>query len=319
MSDNSYEYDVAISCLDQDKHLASRLYELLSPVLDVFLYTERQEELTGTDGLESFREPFTKSRINVVLHREGWGGERWTGVEELAIKERCYDGHWETLFVIKVDDSPPSKWLPPTHIYFSLVNYRIEGAAGAIMARVQEVGGKLQPDTAIKKAQRLNLRKEFEEQRETALNGPTAVNAAASEVAAIHREVTSLVDQIAVQSKKVQIESGSEDDKCIIRTEHASVGIYWYRQYSNSLSGSGLVIREFRGWVGMPGRGHDNLSARDREERAEHTYQFDLSQELGWSWRDDATGSFFTSTALANHALELLLDLQGRIDSGEAR
>ncbi len=88
----------------------------------------------------------------------------------------------------------------------------------------------LQTDNAIKKAQRLDLRKEFEEERDTALSGQTGVRAAASELAAIHSEVTKLVDQIAAQSTHVRIECGCEGDNCTFRTEDASVTLHWYRQ-----------------------------------------------------------------------------------------
>jgi hypothetical protein len=44
-------YDVAISFLSQDEPLAQSLYEELSKNLLVFVYSKKQEQLAGTDGL----------------------------------------------------------------------------------------------------------------------------------------------------------------------------------------------------------------------------------------------------------------------------
>src|SRR5271155_3703298 len=85
-------YEVAISFLSQDEPLALKLHEQLSESLPVFVYSKKQEELAGTDGLESFRHAFlSQSRLVVVLYRHGWGKTKWTAVEELAIKDRIFD------------------------------------------------------------------------------------------------------------------------------------------------------------------------------------------------------------------------------------
>jgi len=56
--------------------------------LEVFVYSKKQDQLAGTDGMESFREVFREqSRLNVVLFRAGWGETRFTRVELAAIKD----------------------------------------------------------------------------------------------------------------------------------------------------------------------------------------------------------------------------------------
>ena len=86
------KYDVAISFLSQDESTATAIHERLSEGLQVFFYPRSQEELAGTDGLESMRKPFFgESRVVVVLYREKWGKTPWTRVEETAIKESCLE------------------------------------------------------------------------------------------------------------------------------------------------------------------------------------------------------------------------------------
>ena len=68
MSIENPKYDVAISFLTKDGSVAAALNEKLSEGLSVFFFPRRQEELAGTDGLESMRQPFLEdSRVMVVL------------------------------------------------------------------------------------------------------------------------------------------------------------------------------------------------------------------------------------------------------------
>ncbi|MGD0497977.1 MAG: hypothetical protein ABSC23_06025 [Bryobacteraceae bacterium] len=71
------KYDVAISFLSADESTAAALHSSLSVGLEVFFYPRRQEELAGTNGLESMRAPFlSESRIVISI---GIRGERLRG------------------------------------------------------------------------------------------------------------------------------------------------------------------------------------------------------------------------------------------------
>jgi hypothetical protein len=98
MAIDNPQYDVAISFLSEDQTTAAAIYGKLSEGLKVFFFPRNQEELAGTDGLESMRTPFCDdSRVVVVLYREKWGKTPWTRVEETAIKEACFKSGWEQL------------------------------------------------------------------------------------------------------------------------------------------------------------------------------------------------------------------------------
>lgn len=92
------KYDVAISFLSEDEPIATALHARLSSGLTVFYYPRSQEELAGTDGLESMRQPFLdETRVAVVLYKERWGKTPWTRVEETAIKDGClHNTPWRT-------------------------------------------------------------------------------------------------------------------------------------------------------------------------------------------------------------------------------
>lgn len=83
------KFDVAISFLSRDEPTAAALNDALVKGLGVFFFPRKQEELAGTDGLESMRQPFlVDSRVVVVLYREPWGETPWTRVEQTAITDR---------------------------------------------------------------------------------------------------------------------------------------------------------------------------------------------------------------------------------------
>jgi hypothetical protein len=82
---NEPVYDVGISVLHRDEPLALELESQLSPNLKVFVYSKKQEQIAGTDGMESFREVVrSQSRLNVVLFRTGWGETKFTRIELTA-------------------------------------------------------------------------------------------------------------------------------------------------------------------------------------------------------------------------------------------
>jgi hypothetical protein len=63
------KYDAAISFLVQDAAPAQSLYDKLSDGLRVFFFPRSQENLAGTDGLESMRVAIKiDSFLNVVLY-----------------------------------------------------------------------------------------------------------------------------------------------------------------------------------------------------------------------------------------------------------
>ena len=105
--------------------------KLESSGLSVFFFPRNQEELAGTDGMESMREPFLSARTVVVLYREQWGKTPWTRVEETAIKERCLNHGWSSLMFVSLESTdvlPKSKIMASTSSWArSSFEYRSKG------------------------------------------------------------------------------------------------------------------------------------------------------------------------------------------------
>jgi hypothetical protein len=85
------EYDVAISFLVVDENIAASIKGGLSG-LNVFFYPHNQEDLIGTNGIETMRAPFLSARVNVILFRERYSKTPWTGVELSAIQDAASRG-----------------------------------------------------------------------------------------------------------------------------------------------------------------------------------------------------------------------------------
>jgi TIR domain len=118
-------HDAAISFLAADEGIAGAIASALEASgLNVFFFPKKQEELAGSDGLDSMREPFLKARVAVALYREPWGKTKWTRIEETAIKDRCLEIGWQSLQFVMLDKKKAHpKWLPNTHIRYNYEDY----------------------------------------------------------------------------------------------------------------------------------------------------------------------------------------------------
>jgi hypothetical protein len=131
---DEFKYEVAFSFLQDDEQLALEIADRIRDRVTVsfFIYSERQNELAGTDGVEKFSRIFGKeARVVVILYREGWGQTKWTRVEETAIRTRGFNEGHEFALLVKLDSTNPPIWLPPTRLYLGFERYRIDGVASA--------------------------------------------------------------------------------------------------------------------------------------------------------------------------------------------
>jgi hypothetical protein len=232
MIDNP-KYDVALSFLASDVGVASALNEKLSQSLQVFFFPNKQEELAGTEGLETLRKPFLDdSRVVVVLYREGWGTTPWTRVEETAIKDGCLAHGWKRLIFIVLDKTNPRPpWLPDTHIWLSYADYGLEEAVGAIKARVQQQGGEILPMTPRKQAQILKAEEEFRLDR-AKMNSEDGIKGVLCCVEILFTEIRRHCEDIKRDARGIDYgheQMGHQGQMCVISTGKVSTSLVWYK------------------------------------------------------------------------------------------
>ena len=154
-------YDVAISFLVADEKTAAAIKAGLAG-LKVFFYPHNQEELIGTNGMESMRAPFLEAPVNVILFRDRYGRTPWTGVELAAIQDSCLRSRYELTRICSAreHDRKPD-WLPDTHIRCVLGDFTIEQLIGAIKNKVQERGGGIRRPDAVTEALRVKMEADY--------------------------------------------------------------------------------------------------------------------------------------------------------------
>jgi hypothetical protein len=141
----NFKYDVAISFLGDDLNLAEELAKLLRDRMSVFLFSERQGEIAGSDGLDTLSLVFgSEARLVVILYRATWGSTPWTRVEETAIKNRGLQHGWDFILLIPLDQHPElPPWLPKPQIWLSYAQYGLVAAVPVLERKLEELGGSL--------------------------------------------------------------------------------------------------------------------------------------------------------------------------------
>jgi hypothetical protein len=311
MSIDNPKYDVAISFLSKDSHTAAALNDKLSEGLNVFFFPRKQEDLAGTDGLESMREPFyDNSRVNVVLYSGGWGETPWTRVEETAIKEACFAFGWRRLFFIFLDQTKAyPKWLPDTYVRFNYAEYGLEQAVGAIKARVQEMGGQSVRLTPAKRAEMLKAEEQYLQDKRR-MNSEEGLNKIVAAVRRLFDEIEHQCKDLNVRCESVFSER-STAQTCVITNDAVTVTVVWNQPYANILEDTGLVVREFKGRLILPSERNRYYLDHPRKDR-EVVYAPDLSLAREYGWKQDGKTEFLSSGALAEKCVISLLDLSSR-------
>lgn len=302
----TFKYDVALSFLQDDEPLAQSIADALRETCSVFLYSERQRELAGKDGVDVFTTVFREeARVCVVLYRDGWGSTRWTRVEETALKDRAFDSGWDFLTVVALSSGAPV-WLPKTKIWLGFERFGVAGTVAVIEARVREQGGEATLETARLRAERLGRLAAAKAEREFFLNSDRGVAAAKSELAHLRDY---LKGEVAAMNK---LDAGSDilfdqrDGEFVfgVSTTGSAITFGWSQQYSNTLRGSSLLVQEFDQAHRM-----GELSPRRREPTRRETWLFSRTLEGASAWHEQRSpDKLLSSRAMAEHFLKRFLD-----------
>jgi hypothetical protein len=317
--EDGFKYDVGISFLVQDISLAAALSDKLSESLGVFFFPRNQEELAGTDGLESMRRTFLQeSRLNVVVYRQRWGSTPWTGVEEAAIRDSCLKCSFKNVFFFMVEpkDTKPD-WLPDTPIRFNYGEFTLEQAIGAIKLRVKERGGRFEPLTPIKRAEQLKTEERYQRAK-SAMNSQDGLEKIALEVDGIIAEMERQIAEInAGGGTTIECEA-TRFSACVLRHDRVGMITRWHQRYSNSLDNSGLTVEEYNGRLLFQGELGRFMQPVPPECIKTVIYEPDLSPayEYGWKVSKGAKG-FIPTRDLAEKCLLQFMDLIQRDMDGK--
>jgi hypothetical protein len=308
---DSYKYDVAFSFLSQDEALATEINDLLQDRLKTFIYSERQREIAGTDGAETFTKIFAhESRTVVVLYRLDWGNTPWTRIEKTAIQNRSLEEGYDFALFIPLDEPPTvPKWLPRNRLWLGLKRYGPEVTAGVIESRVQEQGGEPHEETVIERAVRLERQFSFTKHRNEFLNSFEGVRAANQEFEYLVKELQHLVTEIEDSIRlniKQDIQPLAVEKQIVILGFGQGLRLLWICPHSNELDTAKLVL-EF--WEGHPPFSGISLPCDFEECKLESiNFKFDLTPSEQYIWHQTTSNNHFETKELASFILKQFME-----------
>ncbi len=312
--------DAAISFLVRDERTGAAIAERLEGAgLRVFFFPHKQEELAGTNGMESMRAPFLEARVNVVLFRRTWGETPWTRVEDGAISERCFKGGWSSLMFVELEKSPLPKWLPATHIRFNFADYGIDQLVGAIKLRVQEQGGAIRPLDALAKANAVRIEADYLADRDRLMRDGAWIGG-------VHDSIRETLAEVGVLAKKLRDEHGldvafgARDRMGVLRTGFVSVGIGWKQPIFNYVGDYDrdecyLRVAEFSGLLALPGE--SMWYPEGVKVQTEWKFKVDVAHDRSLVWRLAGKNEQIPASQLADRLVQIFLDLVSRANRGK--
>lgn len=244
MNSKKYKYDVAFSFLAQDEERAFLINELIKDRTNNFIYSDRQKELAGKDGMESFSKVFEKEAcIVVIILRKEWGNTKWTRLEQTAIKNRGLEKGFDFVFPIIIADRNNSpEWLPKPKIWYDLDRFGVKGAAAAIEERLKEIGVELKEETSAELGMRKHRMIEAEKKRMKFLNSGEGVRSADNEVIKLFNEIKKVAKEI---EKKENTRIPVKIESVFVRLDYDNyiMILNWISRCVNSLNDARLKVR----------------------------------------------------------------------------
>lgn len=300
------KYDVAVSFLAQDEPLALELSETLAGRMTLFVYSERQRDLAGREGMSEFTRIFEReSRLVVVLFRKGWGQTPWTGVEQTAIQERGFGQQWDFLLFVSLDDAPPPDWLPKTRVWYNLPRFGMAGLAAVVEQRFQDVGGVPTVESAIDLASRLRREQDEDAARVGFLSSQDGINLAETEIGVMFDEIGRLVGEIQ-GTMSIAFDRRGTQVIWMYRAGH-TISVHWHREWANTLKDSQLTIVTHSGRVG-PGI---YANRRKPEELSVEAIDFNVDPARLPFWESrNVPRRRFSSRTLADDIVQRVLKLR---------
>jgi hypothetical protein len=292
-----FRFDLAISLLDSDLKTAEQIRGALPTDCRVFLYSERQKELAGSDGIESFTAAFRRdSRLVLVLARKKWGETKWTRIEKTAITNRGYEGGYDFLLVVPLEADSIPDWVPAPRIWADLQRLGASGVAAVVEERLRQLGAVSTTESVEELNAKIERQQQQERDREGFLQSVAGVRAADTAFAELKEQLRAFAKTIGADYRQDSTGEG------VLTKDGVSVTVSWYRRYSNTLNQSHLFVGLWDGIVS------DNVASEFRAKKvvSELELHFDRrADENGWS--GDHTPMFFTPANLAEHMTKTLL------------
>lgn len=241
-------------------------------------------------------------------------------MEQTAITDRSLKQGWASLLFIVLDkDSQLPKWLPETHVRFSLETYGVEQAIGAIKLRVQEVGGVVERPSAVTIAKRLKEEATLRSDQERLFRDQTWVQSTAKSA------VETLMKSLMAEGEKLSSEAGLKIEcgyepfyagfRAVMRYGRVTLAADWFQRYTNVIEDVRLECTEYNARIHL--QRERMMMLREPSTIRKKTYKpiLNLARKLQWTEGDKP--GHLSNEEVVRRIVEQLLDLIDRLNRGK--
>jgi hypothetical protein len=309
MENREYKFDVAFSFNSLDEGIATQLNDLLSDRLKTFIYSERQKEIAGTDGQESFSQVYgATARLVVVMYRPEWGQSPWTRIEMNAIKNRSLEDGWDfSVFIPTVERPTMPPWLPKTRLYVGLQRWGIEGAAAVIEARLADQGGEPHPEMVTERAARFARAAKLKVEKEMFRRSDGGVLAANAAYAAFGDSLDERITMITPLGVQL-VSKRSQEYRIVSGAGVVNLICSWRPYYANNMENVFLNATFYKGFPELPGfmpSFHEAIQLRNLR----FSYELVRPDYHAWVLKENEGRRDFSPLQLAEYLLHSYLDI----------
>lgn len=302
---NDFKYDAALSFVGRDQQLALEIADRIGDRMSTFVYTERQEDFAGADGMEQHARIYgEESRVVVILHRKEWGQTDWTRFEETVIRDRAFQKGWEFLVTVALDSSEKPVWLPKTRIWVDFIRYGINGVATSIEGAVQAVGGMVRDESVTDYALRLHRQLTSKSKREAWRTTKKGVDDVNEELSSLYSKIEAYSSEVNQVTDLLRIEFNHADgnNSCSAACRDCKLVFLWRLRIRNSLHDAGLRVKLYKEkW--------DQFGSFRPRDIDDSIYQADIDHNEDIGWREmNGEGRFLTSTQMSEFWIKRLLE-----------
>ena len=239
------DVDVAFSFLARDEAVALEISRMMQASARTFVFSERQKELAGTDGVVQFTKLFQdRAKLVVVLYRDGYASTKWTRIEESAITSRGLNLGWDSLFLISLDGARP-KWLPASRLWYGIEQFGARFAAEVILARLHDLVQAGRPESLVEQARAVSRQIASRVDGDRWRSSEDGVKAALEELTDLRMILQQQADAISEVSADLRMQFFEPEANVIgIRLARAKTTFGWINQYSNTIREAYLFVRE---------------------------------------------------------------------------
>lgn len=301
---SEFEYDVAISFLQEDEQLAIDIGNRIDEKFDVFIYSKRQEDLAGTDGQNTFSETFkSKARTVIVLYREEWGDTKWTRVEETAIKDRWFNNGYDFLLLIPLENAELPSWYPETMIYYDFQSFGLEGLPAVIYSHLKRNGAEEKKSSLESTIDKVNRDKKYKEEIEGYFRSQQSADDFDNQIQKFIALIREKIEEINESYEKINLNLSEERERYIVRHDGYELNFYYSKKYSTTSKGSDILFRIYKGY-------NVAYSPPDRQPRKIREQAYEMSKDrLGNIIWQSSGAKTYKYEELLNEKFEELIKL----------